>query len=248
MVVWGGLTNSQEKKRSERQRRKGKLYPFECRVQRVARRDKKAFLSDQWKEIEENNRMRKTRATELNWQSLRFGGRGKTLAPPYNWVLFSHSVVSHSLWPHRLQHTRLPYPSPSSGACLNISPPNRWFHPTISSSVILLLLPSIFPSIRLFSNELALCIRWPKYWSFSISHSNEYSGLISFRMDWFDLLAVRGELGSPSYLTIHYSWYMLLGMEKQKFSNILPPSTPFYDTSMYQSRSVQENIVYATVN
>ena len=146
MVVWGGLTNSQEKKRSERQRRKGKLYPFECRVQRVARRDKKAFLSDQWKEIEENNRMRKTRATELNWQSLRFGGRGKTLAPPYNWVLFSHSVVSHSLWPHRLQHTRLPYPSPSSGACLNISPPNRWFHPTISSSVILLLLPQSFPA------------------------------------------------------------------------------------------------------
>ena len=62
----------------------------------------------------------------------------------------------------------------------------------------LLLLPSIFPSIRVFSNELALCIRWPKYWSFSfsISPSNEYSGLISFRMDWFDLLAVQGTLTS----------------------------------------------------
>ena len=62
----------------------------------------------------------------------------------------------------------------------------------------LLLLPSIFPSIRVFSNELALCIRWPKYWSFSfsISLSNEYSGLISFRMDWFDLLAVQGTLKS----------------------------------------------------
>ena len=58
----------------------------------------------------------------------------------------------------------------------------------------LLLLPSIFPSIRVFSNELALCIRWPKYWSFSfsISPSSEYSGLISFRIDWFDLLAVQG--------------------------------------------------------
>ena len=58
----------------------------------------------------------------------------------------------------------------------------------------LLLLPSIFPSIRVFSKELALCIRWPKYWSFSfnISPSSEYSGLISFRMDWFDLLAVQG--------------------------------------------------------
>ena len=56
----------------------------------------------------------------------------------------------------------------------------------------LLLLPLIFPSIRVFVNELALCIRWPKYWSFSISPSNEYSGLISFRMDWLDLLAVQG--------------------------------------------------------
>ena len=63
----------------------------------------------------------------------------------------------------------------------------------------LLLLPSIFPSIRVFSNESALRIRWPKYWSFSfsISPSSEYSGLISFRMDWFDLLADQGTLKSP---------------------------------------------------
>ena len=62
----------------------------------------------------------------------------------------------------------------------------------------LLLLPSIFPSIRVFSNEPALCIRWPEYWSFSfsISPSSEYSGLISFRMDWLDLLAVQGTLKS----------------------------------------------------
>ena len=60
----------------------------------------------------------------------------------------------------------------------------------------LLLLPSIFPSIRVFSNALALLIRWPKYWSFSISPSNKYSGLISFRMDWLDLLAVQGTLKS----------------------------------------------------
>ena len=58
----------------------------------------------------------------------------------------------------------------------------------------LLLLPSIFPSIRIFSRELALCIRWSKYWRFNISPSNEYSGLISFRIDWFDLLAVQGTL------------------------------------------------------
>ena len=63
---------------------------------------------------------------------------------------------------------------------------------------LLFLLPSIFPSIRVFSNELALHIRWPKYWSFSfsISSSNEYSGLISFRINWFDLLAVQGTLKS----------------------------------------------------
>ena len=66
----------------------------------------------------------------------------------------------------------------------------------------LLLLPSIFPSIRVFSNESTLCIRWPKYWNFSISPSKEYSGLISFRIDWFDLLAVQGTLKN---LLHHYS-------------------------------------------
>ena len=67
-----------------------------------------------------------------------------------------------------------------------------------------LLPPSIFPSIRVFSNELVLCIRWPKYWSFSFrtSPSNEYSGLISFRMDWLDLLAVQG---APKSLLQHHS-------------------------------------------
>ena len=70
-------------------------------------------------------------------------------------------------------------------------------HPTISLCFPLLL-PSVFPIIRVFSNELTLCIRWPKYWSFSFSvgPSNEYSGLISFRIDWFDLLAVQGTLKS----------------------------------------------------
>ena len=61
----------------------------------------------------------------------------------------------------------------------------------------LLLLPSIFPSIRVFSNESALRIKWPKYWSFSLSLSSEYSGLITFRMDWFDLLTGQGTLKSP---------------------------------------------------
>ena len=71
----------------------------------------------------------------------------------------------------------------------------------------LLLLPSLYPSIRVFSNELALHIRWPKYWrfNFSISSSNEYSGLISFRIDWFDLLAVQGTLKSPQFKIISSS-------------------------------------------
>ena len=97
-----------------------------------------------------------------------------------------------------LQHARLPCPSPTPGVYSNSCPSSRWCHPTISSCHHLLLPPSIFPSIRVFSNESALHIRWPKYWSFrySISPSNEYSGLISFRMDWLDLLAVQGILKS----------------------------------------------------
>ena len=105
--------------------------------------------------------------------------------------------MSDSLWPHGLQHTRLLCPSPSLGACSNsmsiesVKPSNHLIlcHP-------FLLLPSIFPNIRVFSNESALHIRWPKYWSFSTSPSNEYSGLISFRIDWLDFLAVQGTFKS----------------------------------------------------
>ena len=76
----------------------------------------------------------------------------------------------------------------------------------------LLLLPSVFPSIRVFSNESALPIRWPKYWSFSfsISLSNEYSGLISFRIDWFDLLAVQGTLNTTVQKHQFFSAQLLL--------------------------------------
>ena len=85
----------------------------------------------------------------------------------------------HSLWPHGLQHAKLPCPSPSSGACWNSGSLSQWCPPTISSCR-LLLLPFIFLSTRLFSNESALPIRWTKYWSFSFSISpfNEYLGLI----------------------------------------------------------------------
>ena len=110
--------------------------------------------------------------------------------------------MSNSLQPHGLQHTRLPCPAPSPGACSNSCPLRPSIHLILYHP--LLLLSSILPSIRNFSNKLGLHIRWPKYWNFSFikSPSNEYSGLISFRFDWFDLLAVQGTLKS---LLQHYS-------------------------------------------
>ena len=108
---------------------------------------------------------------------------------PFICLQFSHSVVSSSLWPHGLQHARFPCPSPSPGVCSNSCPLSQWCHLILCHP--LLLLPSFFPSIRIFSNKLALRIRWPEYRSFIISPSNEHSELISFRIDWFDL-AVQG--------------------------------------------------------
>ena len=109
-----------------------------------------------------------------------------------------------SLWPHGLQHARLPCPSLTPGVYSNSCSLSQWCHPTISSCRPLLLPPSIFPSIRVFSNESVLHSRWQKDWSFSfnISPFNEYSGLISFRMDWLDLLGVQGTL---KRLLQHYS-------------------------------------------
>ena len=109
-------------------------------------------------------------------------------------VQFSCTAVSNSLQPHGLQHPRPPCPSPTPRLYSNSCPSSQWCHPTISSSVVPFFPPSIFPSIRVFPNESALCIRWPKYWSFSfsISPSNEHSGLISFRMDWLISLHSKG--------------------------------------------------------
>ena len=103
-------------------------------------------------------------------------------------------VVSNSLRPHGLQHTRLPCPSLSPRVHSNSCPLSQRCHRTIPSSVVSL--SSVFSSISVFSNESALRIRWPKYWSFSINPSNEHSGLISFRMDWFDLLVAQETLKS----------------------------------------------------
>ena len=111
---------------------------------------------------------------------------------------FSQLLSHVSLRPHESRHARPPCPPPTPRVYSNSCPSSRWCHPAISSSCPLLLLPPIPPSIRVFSSESALHIRWPKYWSFSfsISPSCEHPGLISFRMDWLDLLAVQGTLKS----------------------------------------------------
>ena len=138
-------------------------------------------------------------------------------------VQFSRSVVSDSLWPHESQHARPPCPSPTPGVHSDSRPSSQWL--PFSHLILcrpLLFLPPIPPSIRVFSNESTLCMRWPKYWSFSLSiiPSKEHSGLISFRMDWLDLLAVQGTLKSllqhhssalsflhsPTLTTIHDYW------------------------------------------
>ena len=107
--------------------------------------------------------------------------------------------MSDSLRPHGLQHARPPCPSPTPRIYQNPCPLSWWCHPTISSCVIPFnsCLQS-FPASGVFSNESALHIRWSKIWSFSfnISPSNEHLGLISFRMDWLDLLAVQRTLKS----------------------------------------------------
>ena len=108
--------------------------------------------------------------------------------------------MSNSFRPHGLQHARPPCPSPTPGVYSNSCPQSVMPSNHLILGHPLLLPPSILPSIRVFSNESGLPLRWPKNWSFSfsISPSNEDSGLISFRMDWLDLLAVQGTLKSIS--------------------------------------------------
>ena len=107
--------------------------------------------------------------------------------------------MSKSLWPHGLKHARLLCPSLSPGVCSSLCALSQWCYLTISSSITVFPFSfSVLPSIEVFSNELALPIKWPKYWSFSfhISLSSEYSALISSRINWFDLLAFQGTIKS----------------------------------------------------
>ena len=126
-------------------------------------------------------------------------------------VQLSCSVVSDSLWPHGLQHVEPPGPSPIPRVYSNSMSIESWCHPTISSSII----PfsshlQSFPASGSFQMGQFFCIRWPKYWcfNFSFSTSNEYSGLIFFRMDWLDLLVVQGILNN---LLQHHKKYQLFG-------------------------------------
>ena len=122
--------------------------------------------------------------------------------------------MSHSLQPHGLPHARLPCPSLSPRVCSNSCALSQWCHSTISSCVIPFSCPQSFPASKSFSNELALCFRCPKYWNFSLSPSNQHSGLISFRIDWFDLLAVQGSLKSllqyhSLFFLIYFNWRLI---------------------------------------
>ena len=147
--------------------------------------------------------------------------------------------MSHNLQSHELQHTRPPCPIPTLGIHSDSRPSSQWGHDITDSMDVslnechlilchpLFLLPPIPPSIRVFSNESTLCKRWPKYWSFSFSiiPSKEIPGLISFPMDWLDMLAVQGTqessptsqfnsinstalslLHSPTFTSIHDDW------------------------------------------
>ena len=138
--------------------------------------------------------------------------------------MYSDSEVAQlclTLQTHGLQHARLPCPSPTPELKLMsivlVMPSKHLIlcHP-------LLLPPLIFPSIRIFSNESVLHIRWPKYWSFSfnISPSNEYLGLTSFRIDWLDLLAVQGTLKSLLYNTVQKHQFFSAQLSLESNSNI----------------------------
>ena len=163
----------------------------------------------------------------------------------YSSVQFSRSVVSDFLRPHESQHARPPCPSPTPG----VHSDSTSIESVMPSSHLILccphlLLPPIPPSIRVFSNESTLCMRWPEYWSFifSIIPSKEHSGLISFRMDWLDLLAVQGTLKSllqhPSskasnlrrsaFFTVQLShpYMLLLLLLLSRFSRVQLCATP----------------------
>ena len=161
-----------------------------------------------------------------SWEGLTVG-KSVSCSDGWGHVQFSPLVMSDSLRPHGLQHARPPCPSPTPGVYSNSCPLSQWCHPTISSSVVLFSsrLQS-FPASGSFPVSQLFAFRWLKYWSFSfnISPSNEYSGLISFRMDWLDLLEVQGTL--KSLLQYHSSKASILQCSAFLYS---PAPTSIHD-------------------
>ena len=134
------------------------------------------------------------------WFTLLYGRNQHNIVKQFSSVQFSRSVVSDSLRPHESQHARPPCPSPTPGIHPNSCASSWWCYPAISSSVVpFSSCPQSLPASVDFSNESTLHMWWPKYWSLSlsISPSNEHPGLVSFRMDWLDVLAVQGTRESP---------------------------------------------------
>ena len=145
-------------------------------------------------------------------------------------VQFSCSVMSNSLRPHESQHARPPCPSPTPRVYSNPCPSSWWCHPAISSSVIpFFSCPQSFPALGSFPMS-QLFTRWPKYWrfSFNISPSNEYPGLISLRMGWLDLLAVHGALKS----LLQHQKHQFFGAQLSSLSNAHTHTWPWKNHSL----------------
>ena len=137
-------------------------------------------------------------------------------------VQFSRSVVSDSLRPHESQHARPPCLSPTPGVHSDSRPLSQWCHPAISSSVVpFSSCPQPLPA-SVLSNESTLHMRWPKYWSFSFSiiPSKETAGLISFRMDWLDLLQSKGLSRVFSNTTVQKHQFFSTQLSSQSNSHI----------------------------
>ena len=138
-------------------------------------------------------------------------------------VQFSCSVVSDSLRPHESQHTRPPCPSPTPGVHSDSCPSSWRCHPAISSSVVpFSSCPQSFPASEFFSSESTLLMRWPKYWSFSFSiiPCKEIPGLISFRVDWLDLMQSKGLLRVFSNITVQKHQFFGAQLSSQSNSHI----------------------------
>ena len=130
----------------------------------------------------------------------------------FSWVQFSCSVMSDFLWPHESQHARPPCPSPTSGVHSNSCLSSQWCHPAISSSVVPFSCPQSLPASESFPMS-QLCMRWPKYWSFSFSiiPSKEIPGLI-FRMDWLISLQSKGLSRVFSNTTVQMHQFSVLSL------------------------------------